>query len=47
MNVLGEVKRRGARIAWVSRANGSLHIAWVEESPLAGRIPAEASCHGR
>jgi hypothetical protein len=47
MNVSGEVNRRGARIAWVSRANGSLHMACVEESPLAGRIPTEASCYGR
>lgn len=47
MNVFGEVKRRELRIVRVSRAIGSLHMAWVEESLLAGRIPTEACCNGR
>jgi hypothetical protein len=47
MNVFGEVKMRELRIGWVSRANGSLHMAWVEEFLLTGRIPAEACCYGR
>ena len=47
MNVFGEVKRKGARIGSISRANSSLHMAQVEESLLASRIPTEASCYGR
>jgi hypothetical protein len=47
MNVFNEVKIRELRIGWVSRANGSPHMAWVEESLLAGRIPTEAGCNGR
>jgi hypothetical protein len=47
MNVFGQVKRRELRIGWVSRVNGSLRLAWVEESLLVGRIPTEASCYGR
>jgi hypothetical protein len=47
MNVFSEVKRRELRIVWVSRANGSLRMAWVEEFLLTGRIHTETDCYGR
>jgi hypothetical protein len=47
MNGFNKVKIGELRIVWLSRANGSLRMAWVEEFLLAGRIPTEASCYGR
>jgi len=47
MSVATEKKMRELRIVWVSRADGSLRMAWVDESLLIGRVRMEASCYGR
>jgi hypothetical protein len=47
MSVVTETKMRELRIIWVSRSDGSLRMAWVDESLLIGRVRMEAGCYGR
>jgi hypothetical protein len=47
MSVVTEMKMRELRIMWVSSIDGSLCMAWVDESLLIGRVRMEASCYGR
>ncbi len=47
MSVATEKKMRELRIVWVSRADGSLHVAWIDESLLGHRALVKAGCYGR
>ena len=47
MSVATEKKMRELRIVWVSRADGSLRMAWVDDSLHIGRVRVEVEWHGR
>jgi hypothetical protein len=47
MSIFTETKMRELRIMWISRMDGFLRMAWVDESLLIGRVQMEAGCYGR
>jgi hypothetical protein len=47
MSVATEKKMKELRIAWVSRMDGSLRLAWVDESLFVRRVRVEVGCYGR
>jgi hypothetical protein len=48
MSVATETKIRELRILWVSRLDGSLGMAWIDdESHLVDRAPVGGDCDGR
>jgi hypothetical protein len=46
MSIAKEKTMRHLRMVWISCLDGSLRIAWVDESLLVGRAPMGAGCHG-